>query len=135
MLLSTSDLTFHRRFCFLRTKQRKYLYFQTQICSSKQLDCVTSLVVDTEDCLEQCEGTITDVVTLSDLKNEDGLRPLLHDYEIFKFPDLVNLKYPRAGPSDFNFKLRSRLKYVLISFSTSTFDRIKKVKVTIKYIL
>ena len=135
MLLSTSDLTFHRRFYFPRTKQGKYLYFQTQICSSKQLDCVNSLLVDTEDCLEQCEGTITDVVTLSDLKNEDGLRPLLQDYEIFKFPDLVNLKYPRAGPSDFNFNLRSRLKYVLISFSTSTFDRIKKVKVTIKLIL
>ena len=90
---------------------------------------MTSLVVDTEDCLEQCEGTITDVVRLSDVKNEDGLKPLLEDYEIFKFSDLVNLKYPKAGPSDFNFKLRSKLKYVLISFSTSTFDRIKKVSI------
>ena len=52
-----------------RTKQRKYLYVQTK----KQLDGVASLLVDTEDCLEQFEGTITDVVTLSDLKNQDGL--------------------------------------------------------------
>ena len=79
--------------------------------------------------MEQCEGTIADVVRLSDAKNEDGLKPLLEDYEIFKFSDIVNLKYPKAGPPDFNFKLRSRLKYVLISFSTSTFDRIKKVSI------
>ena len=85
-------------------------------------------MVDTEDCLEQCEGTIADVVRLSDVKNEDGLQSLLQDYEIFKFSDLENLKYPKAGPSNFDFKVRSRLKYVLISFSTSTFDRIKKVK-------
>ena len=85
-------------------------------------------MVDTEDCLEQCEGTIADVVRQNNVKNEDGLKSLLEDYEIFKFSDLVNLKYPKKGPSDFNFKFRSRLKYVLISFSTSTFDRIKKVK-------
>ena len=86
-------------------------------------------MVDTEDCLEQCQGTIADVVRLTDTKNEDGLKPLLEDYELFKFPDLENLKYPRAGPSEFNFEKRSRLKYVLISFSTSTFDRIKRVNV------
>ena len=90
---------------------------------------MTSLVVDTEDCLEQCEGTIANVITKSYAKNEDGLKPLLEEYEIFKFSlfnfsDFVNLK-----PSDFNFKLRSKLKYVLISFSTSTFDRIKKVNI------
>ena len=88
-------------------------------------------MVDTEDCLDQCEGTIADVVKLSDPKNEDGLKPLLKNYETFKFSDLVDLKYPYpiTGPPEFNFKLRSRLKYVLISFSTSTFDRIKKVSI------
>ena len=90
---------------------------------------MTSLVVDTEDCLDQCEGTIADVVKLSDFKNEDGLKPLQVDYETFQFSDLVDLKYPKTGPPEFNFKLRSRLKYVLISFSTSTFDRIKKVSI------
>ena len=91
---------------------------------------MTSLVVDTEDCLEQCEGTIADVVKLSDVKHESNeLKALLEDYELFKFSDLDNLKYPEEGPPDFNFKLRSKLKYVLISFSASTFDRIKKVSI------
>ena len=85
--------------------------------------------MDTENCLEQCEGTIADVVKVSDDKNEDGLKPLLEDYELFKFFDLVNLTYPKSGPPDFNFKLRRKLKYVLISFSTSTFDRITKARV------
>ena len=90
---------------------------------------MNGLVVDTENCLEQCEGTIADVVKLSDDKNEDGLKPLLQDYEIFKFSDLVNLTYPKSGPPDFDFKLRRKLKYVLISFSATTFDRIKKVSI------
>ena len=92
---------------------------------------MTSLVVDTEDCLEHCEGTIANIITKSYVKNEDGLKALLADYETFKFSDLVDLKYPYpiTGPPEFNFKLRSRLKYVLISFSTSTFDRIKKVSI------
>ena len=94
---------------------------------------MTSLVVDTEDCLEQCEGTIANVITKSDAKNEDGLKAFLKDYEMFKFPDLVNLRYPKAGPPGFNFKLRRKLKYVQISFSASTFDRIKKV--SIQYII
>ena len=90
---------------------------------------MTSLVVDTEDCLEHCEGTIANIITKSYVKNEDGLKALLADYETFKFSDLVNLKYPDVGPPDFNFKLRSKLKYVLISLSASTFDRIKKVNI------
>ena len=89
--------------------------------------------MDTEDCLEQCEGTIADVLRLSFVKNEDGLKPLLEDYEKFKFSDLDNLKYPKEGPPDFNFKLRRNLKYVLISFSTSTFDRITKVSIQYFY--
>ena len=89
--------------------------------------------MDTEDCLEQCEGTIADVVRLTDVKNEAALKLLLEDYEIFKLSDFENLYYSEAGPSDFKFKLRSKLKYVLISFSASTFDRIKKV--SIQYII
>ena len=84
--------------------------------------------MDTEDCLEQCEGTIADVVRLTDVKNEDGLKPLLKDYENFKFSDFVRLEHLRKGLGP-NFKWRSNLKYVLISFSTSTFDRIKEVNI------
>ena len=92
---------------------------------------MTSLVVDTEDCLEQCEGTIADVVRLSFAKNEDGMKPLLKDYELFKFSESVNIEVLLSGviegPLGLNYKWRSKLKYVRISFSTSTFDRIKKV--------
>ena len=97
MLLSTSDLTFHRRFSIEknRTKQRKYIYLQTEICSSKQLDCLNSLVVDTEDCLEQCEGTIADVLRQKIDKIEDGLETFLQDYERFKFSESFN--YPSIG--------------------------------------
>ena len=94
---------------------------------------MNSLEVDTEDCLEQCEGTIANFFDWKDTKNENGIKALLEDYEIFKFSDLVNLKYPKGGPPDFNFKLRSKLKYVRISFSATTFDRIKKV--SIQYII
>ena len=97
---------------------------------------MTSLVVDTEDCLEQCEGTIANVYKDSGVKHEsDGLKALLDDYELFRFSNLDNLYYPKTGPPDFNFKLRSKLKYVLISFSASTFDRIKKVSMEYKYII
>ena len=91
---------------------------------------MTSLVVDTEDCLEQCEGTIANAIRRSDVKHESHeLRALLDNYELFKFSDLDNLYYPKMGPPDFNFRLRSKLKFVLISFSASTFDRIKKVSI------
>ena len=91
---------------------------------------MTSLVVDTEHCLGQCAGTIANVIRLSDVKHEsNGLKALLGNYELFRFSDLTNLKYPKTGPPDFNFKVRRKLKYVLISFSASTFDRIKKVSI------
>ena len=73
------------------------IHFQTEICSSKQLDCVNSLLVDKEDCLELCEGTIADVDRLDNAKNEDGMTILLEDYERFKFHDSLNLSYPSTG--------------------------------------
>ena len=59
------------------------------------MDCVNSFDVDTEDCLEQCEGTITDIYKLNIDKNEDGLETLLRDYERFKLS--INLTYPSIG--------------------------------------
>ena len=89
-------------------------------------------MVDTEDCLEQCEGTIADFIRLNDAKNEDRLKPFLKDYGRFKFSEISNLNF-LITYTNFNIKLRSKLKYVLISFSSSTFDRIKKVN--IQYII
>ena len=60
------------------------------------MDCVNSLDVDTEGCLEQCEGTIADVNKLYNVKNEDGLETLLRDYERFKL-SAFNLTYPSVG--------------------------------------
>ena len=61
------------------------------------MDCVNSLDVDTEGCLEQCEGTIADVLRLNIDRNEDGLETLLRDYERFKFSESFNLTYPSVG--------------------------------------
>ena len=56
-----------------------------------------SLDLDTEDCLELCEGTIADVDRLNIDKNEEGLHTLLLDYERFKFSASMNLTYPSIG--------------------------------------
>ena len=88
-------------------------------------------MVDTEDCLEQCEGTIADFIRLNDAKNEDRLKPFLKDYGRFKFSEISNLRF-LITYTNFNITLGSKLKYVLISFATSTFDRIKKVNFIIK---
>ena len=58
------------------------------------MDCVNSLEVDTEDCLELCEGTIADVVKLDSTKNEDGLKTIIEEYEKFKFSQSGNLSQP-----------------------------------------
>ena len=60
------------------------------------MDCVNSLDVDTEGCLERCEGTIADVDRLNIDKNEAGLETLLRDYERFKL-SVFNLTYPSVG--------------------------------------
>ena len=56
-----------------------------------------SLDLDTEDCLELCEGTIADVDRLNIDKNEDGLKTILQDYERYKFSESINLTYPSVG--------------------------------------
>ena len=61
------------------------------------MDCVDSLDVDTEGCLEQCEGTIADVDRLNIDRNEDGLETILQDYERYKFSESINLTYPSIG--------------------------------------
>ena len=54
-------------------------------------------MLDNEDCLDLCEGTIADVVRLNIDRNEDGLETILQDYERYKFSESINLTYPSIG--------------------------------------
>ena len=55
-------------------------------CRSEDLVCVESLpaVVDTEECLERCEGTIVDVTRLGSAREERVLDSFITEYELFK---------------------------------------------------
>jgi len=96
---------------------------QTRVCSPTELDCVDGLELDTSDCLEKCEGNILDVVKLSTVKSQAELEQFLSQYENFKNPDSDQLEYPNVMK---DLEFRNKLKFVQISFSTSTFDRITK---------
>ena len=61
------------------------------ICSAQDLDCVNQIVVDTEDCLEQCEGTIVDYSKISSIPNEEGWTNVLHQYEEHKHYEDIKL--------------------------------------------
>ena len=112
------------------------MIFQTQICSAKQLDCVNQLEVETGDCLEHCEGTIVDYYRLNNpLNNESyGMQRIWKDYKYYKQPAFESIPYPRryVGGRVVDFQFTNKLKYVQISFSTSTFDRIRRVSGALK---
>ena len=61
------------------------------ISSAQDLDCVNQIVVDTEDCLEHCEGTIVDYNKISSIPNEEGWTPVLQQYEKHKHYEDIKL--------------------------------------------
>ena len=61
------------------------------ICSAQELDCVSQIVVDTEDCLEHCEGTIVDYNKISSSPNEEGWTTVLQQYETHKHYEDIKL--------------------------------------------
>ena len=111
------------------------------MCSPLELDNIIGITGGTGECLERCQGPIVDVERLPSLKNEEALAGLLSQYENIKYPDHNNITYPFAMKGreydddelllTFLFSVlefKNRLKFVKISFSTSTFDSIKKVR-------
>ena len=62
-------------------------------CSSEDLDCVETLpAVDTEDCLERCEGTIMDVTRLSSVREETVMDSFTREYQLYKHQQSDNLR-------------------------------------------
>ena len=115
-----------------------------RICSPSQLECVEGVQVDQEDqCLENCQGTIVEVQKVNSFINQDSLTQYLADLEKYKFPEGTNLSFLYDMKSNhlsqsqgfqligfdisLELKFQSKLKFVQISFSSSTFDRIHKV--------
>ena len=58
------------------------------------MDCVANQNLDTDNCLEHCDGMIVDDVKLSSSLNEKELAEIISDYEKFKYPYFANLTYP-----------------------------------------
>ena len=121
---------------------RSHYGAEERICSPSQLECVEGVQVDQEDqCLENCQGTIVEVQKVNSFINQDSLTQYLADFEKYKFPEGTNLSflYDMKSKSysqgfqligfdiSLELKFQSKLKFVQISFSSSTFDRIHKV--------
>ena len=110
------------------------------VCSPSALDCVAGVTGPDGACLEHCQGSIMGVDRLGSVRNEEGLARYISQYEKFKNQQSANLTFPIAMKGllitwwennctsyFLDLKFTSKLKFVQISFSTSTFDRIQKV--------
>ena len=56
------------------------------VCSSEDLDCVESIQIDSNDCIERCDGIIVDAINQNKPKDLSKIGELLKDYENYKFP-------------------------------------------------
>ena len=65
------------------------------MCTPRQLECVGA-VGAARDCLENCQGIIMDVETLSSSRDEAGMAQFFADYERFKSPDSSNITFPNV---------------------------------------
>ena len=67
------------------------------ICSAAALDCVRRVALSKDSCLERCHGTVLGYQRLdSSPRDEEGLAKLIAEYENYKNPDNLRLKYPDA---------------------------------------
>ena len=70
---------------------------QIRTCNSVDLVCVESLpAVNTEDCLELCEGTIADVTKLASVREETVMDSFIREYQQYKHLHSDNLSYPQT---------------------------------------
>ena len=126
--------------------QHKYSLKRT--CSPAELDCVQAVRVNETECPHYCEGIVMGVERPYSVIDEKELVNFFADYENFKYPDGSNLTFPQAMAGEYDrfdsiefskiklllklliveLQFTSKLKFVQISVSISTFDRIKKVK-------
>ena len=82
--------------------------------------------------MEHCEGSIVDYYRLnSPLNNLSyGMQQIMKDYKYYKLSASENVTIPNwyVDGRQVEFQFTNKLKYVQISFSTSTFDRIHRVR-------
>ena len=70
------------------------IYVQTKNCSALEMDCVSEVTMEAEECLEQCDGSIAQVLRLNSPLNEEMLRRIVEEYELYKYPESSQLTYP-----------------------------------------
>ena len=83
------------------------LKFQEPLCSSKEIDCVKSVKVDTKNCLKPCSGLIVTSFSENKVKkNVENLFPSLEDYNNYKKIS----KYPSEYPGNYGFLEKGSVK-------------------------
>ena len=69
------------------------------------------------DCLEQCEGTVMDVLKVNGERDLEGMAKFIEDYERYKYPDWDNITYPEGMKSK---KLFVSIIYTFLPVKTSS---------------
>ena len=69
------------------------------------------------DCLEQCEGTVMDVLKVDGERDLEGMAKFIEDYERYKYPDWDNITYPEGMKSK---KLFVFIIYTFLPIKTSS---------------
>ena len=57
------------------------------VCSSEDLDCVESIQIDSNDCIERCDGIIVDSYKENKQNDLSRIKELLVEYENYKLPN------------------------------------------------
>ena len=57
---------------------------------------MNEVTVEPEECLERCDGSIAQVLKLNNPINQETLQRILLAYELYKYPESVNLTYPSS---------------------------------------
>ena len=74
------------------------------VCSSDDLDCVESVEIDGQECIERCDGIIVDAINQNKPKDNSKIEQLLTEYENYKYPNKTDVPFP--------FSLRGNIVFV-----------------------
>ena len=72
------------------------IWWKVAVCSSEDLDCVESIQIDSNDCIERCDGIIVDAYKQNKQKDYSKIQNLLKDYENYKFPNNTDVPFPSS---------------------------------------
>ena len=74
------------------------------VCSSEDLECVESVKIDSQECIERCDGIIVDAINQNKPKDNSKIEQLLKEYENYKFPNKTDVPFP--------FSLNSKIVFI-----------------------